>query len=552
MSEERSYLLPAVAVFAIALVVRLIPLYWSPLPATLDGFGHAAIAATVIETGHYPLEGFRADQFVFAGLLAVVGLVVGEQPLYLAQWFVAVLGATTCLIPVVLVREFGRGLGWSPARVRYAAVLGGFALALDGIYARRTGVPDEELLAYLFVPLLALAVYRTLERERIEWLVVSGGLILILPFTHSFSTLIAALTVTGVVAAYLPRLRRLRVWVLGVGFVGGFWLYVAAYYDLAARTGILTVAYVDRVSAHPSLFLAWLVVLVVGIGWWVRTGRHWKRAVFFIPIVVWLLIVVANTFTAIFPGTIQSPPLVLGLLLFYAVPVTIAGVAVPHIRDYPPAGVVIAGLLAAPVVNVYFSLTATLTPDFFGTVLRTQTFAHLPVVVLAALAAASIGTGAYFRRVPRTWRPAIRVGVAVLFVGALITTTPLVYINLDTGSAPSTTLQSEYATVLFVAERVEGPVATDQTFSHLGRVVGSQNLPAPTRAWLRGGPSPVCPVVSQQSWTSTGAHLFPAAPQTVPSARYERWLAERHVVYSNSGLDPVTVSFPVEDTTDGC
>ncbi|MEF8825315.1 MAG: sodium/phosphate symporter [Halapricum sp.] len=552
MSEERSYLLVGGAVFAVALVVRLVPLYWSPLPATLDGFGHAAIAATVIETGHYPLEGFRADQFVFSGLLAVVGLVIGEQPLSLAQWFVAVLGAVTCLIPVVLVREFGRGLGWSPARVRYAAILAGLALAFDGVYARRTGVPDEGVLAHLFVPLLALALYRTLDSERPGWLAVTVGLMLVLPLTHSFSTLIAALAVTGVAAAYLPRVRRPRVWVLGVGLVGGFWLYFSTYYDLAARSGTLTVAYVDRVSAHPSLFLAWLVVLVVGIGWWIRAGSGWQRTVFLVPIVVWLSVVVANAFTAVFPGTVQSPPVVLGLLLFYVVPVAIAGVAVPRVTAYPPVGIVVAGLLAAPVVNTYFSLTATLTPDFFGTVLRTQTFAHLPVLVLAALAVASIGTGVSSRRVLGEWRPAIRVGVAVLFVGALVATTPLAYINLDTGSTPSTTLQSEYAAALFVAERVEGPVATDHTFSHLGGIVGSQSSPAPTREWLLGGSSPACPVVSQRSWTSTGAHLFPAAPQTISSARYERWLTERNVVYSNSGLDPVTLSVPSSGNATGC
>ncbi|MEF8825476.1 MAG: sodium/phosphate symporter [Haloarculaceae archaeon] len=551
--QRRSYLLVGVAVLAVALVVRLGPLYWSPLPATLDGFGHARTAAILIETGQYPLPGFRADQFVFSGVLAVASLAVGEQPLYLAQPFVAVVGAFSCLIPVALVREFGLGLGWSPRRVRYAATLAGLALALDGIYARRTGVPDEELLAYLLIPLLALALYRTLDRGRLAWLVVTLGLMLVLPLTHSFSTLIAALTVTGVVSAYLPGVRRLRTWLVGVGLVGGFWVYFATYYAFAARSEFLTVAYVDRITAQPSLFLAWLVVLVVGIAWWLRASRSWQRAAFLFPIAVGLLVVIANAFLAVFPGTIRSPPLVLGLILLYVIPVVIAGVAVPRVSEYPPTGIVVAALLAAPVINTYFSLTATLTPDFFGTVVRTQTFAHLPVMMLAALAVMVIGTGGVFgSRVSGRAGTAIRVGVAVLFVGAVAATTPLAYINLDTGSVPSTTLESEYAATQFVVRHVEGPVATDHTISRILGFSGSNGTYTPTREWLLGGSPPACPVVSQQSWTTTGAHLFPAAPQTIASARYEAALAERHVVYAASGLDPVTLSLPLNDSMAGC
>jgi hypothetical protein len=553
MSEGRSYLSLSIAVLAVSLIVRLVPLYWSPLPATLDGFDYARIATTVIETGHYPLDGFQADQFVFSGLLAAAALAFGERPLLLAQWFVAVIGAVSCLVPVVLVREFGRGLGWSPGRVKYAATLAGLALALDGIYARRTGVPDEELLAYLLIPLLALALYRTLDRGRTAWLVVTIGLLLVLPLTHIFSTLIAALTVTGVAAAYLSGSRRPRTWVLGVGLVGGFWLYFMAYYEFAARSELLTVSYVDRVLAHPSLFLAWVVLLVVGVPWWVRTGSNWQRGVFLLPIVVGLLVVVANALTAIFPGTVQSPPLVMVLILLYAIPVLFAGTAVPRVTDYPPIGIIVAALLAAPVVNAYFSLTATLTPEFFDTVIRTQTFAHLPVMVLAALGVAAIRNGGvYAGGLTGRAETAIRVGLVVVFVGALVATTPLAYVNLDTGSVPSTTLQSEYATAQFLADHVEGPVATDHTFSRLGRVVGFRGLPGPTRGWLTGGPPPVCPVLSQRSWTSSGAHFYPAAPQTISAERYETALAGRHVVYTNSGWDSTRLSFPLNDGAGGC
>lgn len=553
MSEKRSYVLVGAAVIAVALVVRLVPLYWSPLPATLDGFDYVRIADILIETGHFPLEEFRADKFVFSGLIAVAAFLLGERPLLLAQWFVAVIGAISCLIPVALVREFGNGLGWPSRRTRYAATLAGFALALDGIYARRTGVPDEELLAYLFVPLLALALYRTLNRPRSGWLVVTVGLMLALPLTHSFTTLIAALTATGVAAAYLPSARRGRPWILAIGLVGGFWVYFTVYYEFAARSEFLTVAYVDRITGHPSLFLAWLVVLVIGVGWWLRARRGWQRAVFLLPIGIGLFVVIANAFVAIFPGTIQSPPLVLGLILVYVIPVVIAAMAAPRVGDYRPMGIIVTALLAAPVVNAYFSLTATLTPEFFGTVVRTQTFAHLPVMILAALGVAAVGTGGlYAGHMNGRMGTVVRIGVVGLFICAVAATTPLAYINLDTGSVPSTTLQSEYAAAQFVVERVEGPVTTDHTISRLVIFSGGEAAYGPSREWLIGGAPPGCPVVSQRSWTTTGAHLFPAAPQTISSERYGATLANRHVVYASSGMDPVTLSVPVNSTTMAC
>jgi hypothetical protein len=313
------------------------------------------------------------------------------------------------------------------------------------------------------------------------------------------------------------------------------------------------VAYVERVTGHPSLFLAWLVVLVIGVAWWLRAGKVWQRATFLLPIALGLLVIVANVFITVFPGTIQSPPLVTGLILLYTVPVVIAGGAVSKVSEYPPIGLVVTALLAAPVVNTYFSLTATLTPEFFGTVVRTQTFAHLPVMILAALAVTAVGTeGSFVRLKKGRMRTAIRVGAVALLIGAVAATVPLAYINLDTGSVPSTTLESEYASAQFVVDHVEGPVATDHTISRLLVFSGSEGAYFPTREWLKGGTPPKCPVISQQSWTTTGAHLFPAAPQTISSKRYGTALAERHIVYSAPGLDPVILSIPRNDTATSC
>jgi len=49
-------------------------------------------------------------------------------------------------------------------------------------------------------------------------------------------------------------------------------------------------------------------------------------------------------------------------------------------------GITILGaLFIAPAAIIGFSLTASLTPEYFATAMRTQTFLHLPVLVVSAI-----------------------------------------------------------------------------------------------------------------------------------------------------------------------
>jgi hypothetical protein len=123
---------------------------------------------------------------------------------------------------------------------------------------------------------------------------------------------------------------------------------------------------------------------------------------------------------------------------------------------------------------------------------------------------------------------------------------------MDTGSAPSTTLDSEYESVEFASTRLADSWATDHSLSRVGgHTFGANASLTPTAEWLSGGPAPRCPVVSQRSWTTTGAHLFPNAPETVSSEEYATWTGTRNVVYTSNGLDPVTVSIPRSGSS-GC
>ncbi|WP_199174878.1 hypothetical protein [Halegenticoccus soli] len=542
----RDYALVCLAVFAVAVAMRTLTLYWSPLPSTLDGFEYAAYARDALATGHFPLSHLRADHLGFASFLAAASVVLDGVPVRVVQPLIAFVGAATCLVAIALVRRAGQNLRWPGREIRWVAALVGFSLAVEGLYLRRTGIPDEEVIGLLYLPLLALALHRALASSDRRWLGLVALFMLLYPVTHTFSTLMAGIVVIGVLAAHLFRTPATRTAVVGLGFVGGFWGYFAAYYWVAERTP-LTVPYTGRVLSYPGLFVAWLILLVIGIAWFLRTSDRLKRAAFLAPVAIGFAVLVANVFQTIFPGTVRTPLPLLGLVLLLLVPVALASRSLPVLSREPATGVVLLALLAAPIVMTFYSLTAALTPEFFGTVMRTQTFAHFPVLALAALATVRYVSP---RLSPPTamgfaGRPAVRRGLLVLLVVSLVLTAPIAFVNLDTLSFPSTTNESEFAAVSFAASHLDDQWTADHSLTTLGKnyyPTRTERTIEPAATWLSGGPSPSCPTISQRSWTTTGAHLFPAAPETVTAGTYRGWTTERNLIYSTTGRDPLSIS----------
>lgn len=558
MSDRRRFALAVVAVLAVALAARTITLYWSPYPATLDGIAYADQARDTLAAGAFPLAEFRADNIGWAGTLAVAAAVFDVRPITLAQPLVAVIGTASCLVGIALVRRLGAATGLSGRATTVAAVLSGFGLAVEGLYLRRTGVPDEEALALLLLPLLVVALDGTLtarrRTRRIAWLGAALPIMIVFPLTHTFSTLMAALSVTGLfVLRIADAPTRYRIGLGGL-LVGGFWLYFAAYYEFARRT-VLNVPYVGRVTGHPGLFLAWIVVLVVGLVWFRTASPRGRRAAFAGPVAVGFATVLVNTVVPVFPGTVPSPPGLVALLFALLVPVAFATASVPRLAGIDRAAVVLAALLAAPVVHAYFSLSASLTPEFFATVMRTQTFAHLSTLALAALTAGRLVDrgGRPSLGSVRFASPGVRGLAIVVLVAALLVTTPIAFVDLDTFTYPSTTTESEFAVATFAATEVPGAWSSDHVITRIAvHYYGRSGAIRPTAAWLRGGPPPDCPVVSLASWTETGAHFFPAAPATIEPDRYRAWIALEHQVYASGGYDPPVVTVPRTNTTAGC
>ena len=556
MRRHREYILVCLAVFAVALGMRTITLYWSPFPATLDGFDYAALARDTIATGHFPLERFRADNFVFTTVLTFVSRVANIQPVKMAQPLIAVVGAASCLTAVAITRRIGWKLNFSSRQVRIATVLAGFTLAVEGLYLRRTGVADEEAIGLLLVPLFAIVLHRAIRTRRAAWIGLTVALLLTLPLVHTFSTLIAAITAVGVLATQLLRVSFRRLASVGGGLVAGFWAYFALYYEGAARLGI-DVPYVGRIFAFPGLFVAWLIILVVGILWLRQTSPRLQRGTLLGIIGIGYVVLAANMFLPIFPGTASTPQAILLLVLLFTIPVVLASRGLSLVAPDPSEGAIIIALLAAPVVQTYFSLTASLTPEFFGTVMRTQTFAHFPIFVLAALATTSYisQTATSLTDAIHSPRSTLGAVATVLLVVSALLTAPIAFVDLDTVSYPSTTTESEFAAASFAATHVTGQWAAADPLERVGNLYYPARTSAaqvPVASWLTGGSPPTCPTLSRKAWTTTGAHLFPLAPETINENRYQNWLRQRNLVYGTTEPYPISLSLSTTDAGRGC
>lgn len=564
----------ALATLAVGIAARAWPLYWSPYPATLDAFRYARLADAML-TGQFPVAALQADELVFTAVLGTVSAVTGVSSLRIAQPMVAVTGGASCLTAVALVARIGRERGWSGRRIRVAAVAAGLGIAVEGLYLRRSGVPDEEAFGLLVVPLLALAAWGALETRRAAWWAPTAALALTMPPLHNMSGLVAGMTVTGIAAAGLARSRGLRDVAAALVVGLGYWTVYFGY-ALAAPVVGLELTYSGLLSGTLGLFVAWVVAVGVIAAWARSASVTALRAAWLLPVGGWFVLVGVNAVVTIYPGTVPSPDIVALLIGAYVVPVALVGVGIT--RGRTGTGTPVFAAVLAPVALTYYALTATLTPQFFGLLIRVQSFAHLPAFVfVGAGLGALLARGPQFRAAPeraasvasdggfvdargRSLRSGMatagRIGVVLVFVVALVATIPLGYVDLDTGAVPSTTTPGEFEGAGFAERHVNGSYATDHALSRVGvhhysETAATVNV-GPVRNWLRGGPPPDCPVLVAEEWTTSGAHLYPTAPETLSQDRYDRFLTDRDVVYQSGGADPHALVFPENRTTAGC
>lgn len=609
--DRRRYLGAALAVALVALALRLGPLHWGPLPFNPDGIGYAARARDAVATGGIDLDGTATDALGYTAALAVVARATGIPPLYVAQPASAVVGAATVVLCLGVGRRAARAAGLSPGRARWAAVFGALLLAVDGLYVYRTMAVDEQTADVLAVPAVVLAAALALRPDRTDrrrWAALAVGGFVLLPPLHNLAGVVAAMAVTVLAGLWVARDPSLRTWVGGAGLVAVAWTWALGYHAALAALTPATVVQSERLARAPGLFLAWVVLGVLGTVWFVTTTRRRQRAVLGTVVVGWFLVLAVNAVVVVYPGTTTTPRPLLLALAPLAVPGLVSVAGVPDLVRAGWPGDAVLALVGAAGGLVGFGLTAGLTPEYLATVYRAQLFVHLPLAVAVGVAtvrlagrirgriAGSGGTGvggagtgdgtpgsptgrsddrgsARGSREPdpgatdapgvspdrrSTLADAAVVVVAVGLVACTAAGVPAAFSGLELLTYKGVTTPAEFAGTEFASEERPGAWATDDHLVrvagyHRGELVegfvnrsgGSGATEAPVRSWLLGsGPPPRCAVLAQDSWTTTGAQFHPRQPERLDPGSYRRWRATRNVVYAAGHRDPVVLVVP--------
>lgn len=547
----RRYTLAVLCVLAIGVAIRLVPLYWTPYPFNPDGFGFAAVAHTALESGSVPSPNehrmMGSHRYILVSLLVMLSRITDLQPLWLAQPTIAVIGTIPALLAVLVVRGIGTELGWPARRTFIAATLAGVVLATEGLYLRRSVAVSYEVLGLLFVPAVALSLHRFFESSRRSWLGVTGVMLLVLPATHHFSTMIAAVTLTVLVGIWIDRRPTPMIVGTGVSLTVGFWVYVLSYYARSPPP------YTGLVTTNPMLFVAWIVAIcALAHGFRTATPRLTRGLIACVGLLGFGVLAL-NAVQPLFPSMSSTPPLLLVLVapLTVLAALMIWGLPIVVRSNHGP---LVLALLIAPLAFIGLSLSAGLSPQYFHLVQRTQTFVHLGTVIIAAMA-----TFVLYDRAqdwPQPISTAVKIGLPVTLVVVAVVTIPIAFVGLEAVSYQGTTTEAEFSTVTFASTAIPEPWTSDDHITRVeGNYYGSEHNsgPEPVYNWLHGGPPPVCPTVAEDSWTTVGAQLFPAPPERLTDERYADWQADNDLVYvTGAGDDRLVVVTPSGGSAESC
>jgi len=540
--RDRRLLTGACGVTLFALALRLGPLYWSPLPFNPDGIGYAAHARDALVAGEFPLNSMATDQVGYTALLAVVTALSGGEALTVAQPMSAFVGAATVLVGVVLAVRLATDVGVSTSRARAGGLIAGLLISVEGVYLYRSMPTDEQTAGLLLVPVAALVVGRWLRTGNRGWLALATFFIVVIPPLHNLTGLITAVTVTALAGVTVVWNSERTVVVRAVGGTLVTWVYVVGYHLTVAEFTDATVVQADRLVRVPGLFVGWVVLVVVLAGWFVTTNRRIQRGTVFGVLGLAFGLVGVNAVRTVFPSTTATPRGLLLLLL----PLVVPAIAVASVAHFPArsrsVGAETLALVAAPVAVVGTGLTASLTFEYLALAYRAHLFGHVPLLALAGIGAVTAFG------LDRERLTAVCLVVVVL---ATAVSAPIAYAGLDVRSYKSVTTEAEFEATGYATATV-GSWASDDHLSRIAGYHGGGGDRRPVYRWLRGSSdSPACPVLAQQSWTTSGAQFHPQQPVTLPEDEYRNWMNRNHVVYAVDTQDPIALVVPRTNAS-GC
>lgn len=528
------YALTAALVLAVGVAARFIPRHWSPLPFNPDGFNFGTRAERIADTGQILFEFQPPQDIIFSTLVAQLHLVTDASVLPLLQPTIAIIGSIPALFAFGFVRHIGRTRNWPSRRILVGAGVSGLFLATEGLYLRRTAAVSYEVLGILLVVTSALAFHRLLTTNRSIWLGVLVPCLVALPITHHLSTMMAVLSLTALATVHLHQTPDRTTVVHALSVVCLFWLYFGGYYVLTNPP------FYDDLAAKPGLFLGWVLVLPGLVLLFRAVSSRTLRLVFALPLAFGFSVLAINALTDVFPGTASTHPRVLLYVAPLAVLVAFAVWGAPIAFNHRGLGPVVLALFLGPVVFVYFALTAGLSPVYELFARRSQTFVHLSVVVMAAVAIIDLGW-----RGPPVLQSVLRPGLpAVLLVCALVSM-PLAFAGPPVLPYESTTTTEEFRTVTFADAHIDTAWTSDDHLTRVARnYYGADASPRPTYEWLQGTTPPNCPVLVRGEWPSTGAQAYPDDPIPVDADNLDQFVKSHSTVYAGGNDASHSIVWP--------
>ncbi len=526
----RGHFIAVSSVVILAVAVRLLQLLLSSLPFNIDSYAQISIAGGMLQTGHWGLgeespNAYNQKMPFLPLLLASTSSVTGVQPLTLSS---------PLIILVSLAGILGvYALAYTLSRSRGVAVVSASVLALLGPYVFLSSTLMKEALALALLPILVLTFLRR-QDGRMRGL--AALILLILPLTHHLSTLMGFgfIGITMVLQHAQAHWRGRWSWrhlTLDLILVPGLFSFAIWYYTYVRLEFFRDVWRTNEIA----LFLA-TALLVSTAGLLLmshRRARPWfalsKSRLLAslvdqksLVIIGAILLVLANSQRALFPGTILTSPLLLGVAAAY---IPLALLALVGINVFRLSGglekALILGLVLVPFTVITFAFLRGLDPLSHTLVYRSFDFLDYGLAL-------GVGT-ALFRKMSSIRRAAM----AAVVSAALLTTLPLAYSTEALLQVQNTTYEYELSAIARLEEGGATAVLSDQ---RLGDVVamsaglrGDRTLPFMIMQGQRPPPGSI--LLLEEQWASRGAQVHPQPFLLIKEDLLASLINENNLVY---------------------
>ena len=546
--SKRNTLLAVILLFLIALCVRLVPLQFSALPYNIDGFPLARISEIMITSGSAPnpsdyggLLAYNMKLPVFSIVLAEFSIIMGVEPLVLLPYFCALMGSLAVLFIYALARKLTEN--------DIAAFSAGIFAALTGLFVYVTAAAMKQLLA---IVLLCFVLYLYTNRKdwRFRAAMIAG--LVILPFTHHLTTLIALLTLSFALAGTAFRrsehhVKSGREFLLDAISGPGILMISLVYYnsvnlEIASEVFNVNDAMLLASVALIMAAIARMLSMTVQTKPWFLLGKGKTSSVNVwtifdekvLVLIIGIGVLYLNSRTNLFTGAQTTSSALLSMIFPYLAlsVVALIGFNVLRYSKFPMRHLVV-GMFLAPLCVMAFSMLRGL--DIFGFMVayRSYNFIDIPLAITAGVGVAYIfGRLSHLAKENRFFAP-LPAFTIVIFVVFCAMSLPLAYNSQETFNVKEVTYSHEIAAMEWAADHQVSAVKTDQRFGDIINpyfdIVADKTAPWQIRD---GELSSGDVILFSSDWSAEGAQMYPFSNVVIDDDKLSGYMDNWNVCYS--------------------